>query len=311
MKRLIATSVALAGMTGSALGADLGPPVELPWTWAGPYLGLHAGFGWSNDQANCISVKSEKESTATKKVKQEEKKEEEEKGGEKIKTASAGPDGGSGTGLFIVDGKIVQSSEAEAGPDGAEATADNGGEGDIEDHASGGHSSDEKDSGSSSKKESTVNCHFDEISKRLPVDTDSNGLIGGGQVGYNFQFHRLVMGIEGDISLTDWDGGSRDINWFGTMRGRLGYAWERVMPYVTGGLAIAGVDFNTPFVGSSSETMTGWTLGGGVEVAVSDNVSVRGEYLHFDLSDIDGDIVRAGINFRFWRPQPQPVLFGY
>ena len=313
MKRLIATSVALAGMTGSALGADLGPPVEIPWTWAGPYVGLHAGFGWSNDQA--VLTKREKncvESTATKKVKQEEQKEEEKKGGEKIKTASAGPDGGSGTGLFIVDGKIVQSSEAEAGPEGATATADNGGDGHIEDHASGGHSSESK-----SKTESTMDCHFDEISKRLSVD--NNGFMGGGQVGYNFQFTKFILGLEGDISFTDWDGTnafgqvrvSQDINWFGTVRGRLGYAWQRIMPYVTGGLAVAEVDFSAPFVGSSSETMTGWTAGGGVEVAVTDNVSLRGEYLHFDLSELDGDIVRAGINFRFWRPQPQPALFGY
>ena len=277
MKRLIATSVALAGMTGSALGAGLGPPVEIPWTWAGPYVGLHAGFGWSNDQAvltkrdkNCV------ESTATKKVKQEEQKEEEKKGGEKIKTASAGPDGGSGTGLFIVDGKIVQSSEAEAGPDGANATADNGGEGGTDDHASRVHSS------GGTAKESTVDCHFDEISKRLSVE--SNGFIGGGQVGYNFQFNQLVLGVEGDISFTDW----HETDAFGTVRGRLGYAWERVLPYVTAGLAIA-------------DSETGWTAGGGVELAVSDNISLRGEYLHFDVGDMDGDIVRAGINFRFWR----------
>jgi outer membrane immunogenic protein len=276
-------------MTASALGADLGPPVEIPWTWAGPYVGLHAGFGWTNDQA--VLTKREKncvESTATKKVKQEEQKEEEKKkGGEKIKTASAGPDGGSGTGLFIVDGKIVQSSEAEAGPDGANATADNGGEGGIDDHASGVHSS-----GSSTEKESTVDCHFDEISKRLSVD--SNGFIGGGQVGYNFQFNQLVLGVEGDISFTDW----HETDAFGTVRGRLGYAWERILPYVTAGLAIA-------------DSETGWTAGGGVELAVSDNISLRGEYLHFDVADIDGDIVRAGINFRFGRPQPEQVYFGY
>lgn len=287
MKRLIVTSAALAGMTANALGADLGPPVEIPWTWAGPYIGLHAGFGWSNDQAvltkrqkNCV------ESTATKKV-QEEQKEEEKKGGQKIKTASAGPDGGSATGLFIVDGKIVQSSEAEAGPDGANATADNGGEGGTDGHVSGVHSS-----GSSTEKESTVDCHFDEISKRLSID--SNGFIGGGQVGYNFQFNQLVLGVEGDISFTDW----HENDAFGTVRGRLGYAWGRVLPYATAGLAVV-------------DSEAGWTAGGGVELAVSDNVSLRGEYLHFNVADIDGDIVRAGINFRFWRPQPEAVYVGY
>jgi opacity protein-like surface antigen len=281
MNRLIATSVALAGMTGSALGADLGPPLEIPWTWAGPYVGVHAGFGWSNDESFVDCARKKK---ADKKK---------ENGGKKIKTASAGPEGGSGTGVFIVDGKIVQSSEAEAGPEGAEATA----ESDGSDHGSSGGAS-----------EVTTRCQADGASHHRSVNEDSSGFMGGAQIGYNLQFSQFVVGVEGDISSTDWDG-SRDVNWFATVRGRLGYAWDRVMPYATAGLAIAEVD--RPFTGPSSETETGWTAGGGIEFAVSDNVSLRGEYLHFDLSDIDGDIVRGGINFRFWRPQPEPVPYGY
>jgi outer membrane immunogenic protein len=249
-------------MTGSALGADLGaPPPLIPWTWSGPYLGLHAGFGSSNDE--CLSKKSGQK----------------ENGGRKIKTASAGPAGGSGSGVFIVDGKIVQSSEAEAGPEGAEATADNGGDGSSQDNSS---------------DEDSASCHSEMGHRSSNIDADTNGFMGGGQIGYNFQFSQFVVGIEGDISFTDWDG----TDTFGTVRGRLGYAWERVMPYVTAGLAIADAE-------------TGWTAGGGVELAVSDNVSVRGEYLHFDVTDIDGDIVRLGMNFRFWRPQPQPVFVNY
>jgi opacity protein-like surface antigen len=275
MKRLTATLVAFAGMTTSALGADLGPPLVIPWTWTGPYVGLHAGAGWSNEEDfDCVRRKKTDQK--------------EENGGKKIKTASAGPQGGSGVGVFIVDGKIVQSSEAEAGPEGAEATA----ESDGSDHGSSGESS-----------EVTTRCQADGVSHNRAVDGDASGFMGGAQIGYNWQFSQFVVGVEGDISATDLDG----INWLATVRGRLGYAWDRVMPYATAGLAIAEID--TPFLSSSSETETGWTAGGGIEVAVSDNVSVRGEYLHFDLSDIDGDIVRAGINFRFWRPQP--VLVGY
>jgi outer membrane immunogenic protein len=271
MKRLIATSVALAGMTASALGADLGaPPPLMPWTWAGPYVGVHAGFGWNNDQ-DCLRMKKTHKKDS--------------EGGHKIKTASAGPSGGSGSGVFIVDGVIVQSSEADAGPNGAEATAERDGSGNEH---------------SGSNDESGAGCHSEGLG-----DADANGFMGGAQIGYNFQFSQFVLGVEGDISSTDWD----DISWLATVRGRLGYAWEKVMPYATGGLAIAELD--TPFAGSSSETSTGWALGGGIEVAVSDNVSVRGEYLHFDLSDIDGDIVRGGINFRFWTPQPKSVYVGY
>ena len=266
MKTLVATSIALAGMTASALGADLGaPPPLMPWTWAGPYIGLHAGFGWSNDElVDCVSEK-----------KHHKRK---ENGGQKIKTASAGPDGGTGTGVFIVDGQIVQSSEAEAGPEGAEATAVNN----------------NSDSGSADSSDVTAACRAARASNHSSANEETSGFVGGGQLGYNFQFNRLVLGVEGDISFTDW----HETDAFGTVRGRLGYAWERVLPYVTAGLAIA-------------DSETGWTAGGGVELAFSDNVSLRGEYLHFDVADIEGDIVRAGINFRFWRPQPEPVYAGY
>jgi outer membrane immunogenic protein len=265
MNRIIATSVAFATMTGSALGADLGP-VPLPWTWTGPYIGLHAGFGWSNDEVvDCV-----------RKTKNHKRK---ENGGQKIKTASAGPDGGTGTGVFIVDGQIVQSSEAEAGPEGAEATA-------VNNNSDSGGSTDSSDL--------TTACRAAGASNHSSANEDTSGFVGGGQLGYNFQFNRVVLGIEGDISFTDW----HETDAFGTVRGRLGYAWERVLPYVTAGLAIA-------------DSETGWTAGGGIELAVSDNVSLRGEYLHFDVADIDGDIVRAGINFRFWRPQPEPVYVGY
>jgi opacity protein-like surface antigen len=274
MYKLITTSLALAGMTTSALGADLGSPLVIPWSWTGPYAGLHAGAGWSNEEDfDCVRRKKT------------DKKE--ENGGKKIKTASAGPQGGSGVGVFIVDGKIVQSSEAEAGPEGAEATAETDGSG----HA-----------GSVESSETTTRCQADEVSHRAD-NGDAHSFMGGAQIGYNWQFGQFVVGVESDISATDFEG----MNWLATVRGRLGYAWDRVMPYATAGLAIAEID--TPFVGSSSETDTGWTAGGGIEVAVSDTISLRAEYLHFDVADVDGDIVRGGINFRFWTPQP--VQYGY
>lgn len=263
MNRLVATSVAFAAMTGGAFGADLGP-APLPWTWTGPYIGLNAGFGWSNnEEVNCVT-----------KDKVRKKKD----GGHKIKTASAGPGGGTGTGVFIVDGKIVQSSEAEAGPEGAQATAE----------TNNSHSG-----GSSNSSEVSSACRSAAAANHS-ANGDSSGFVGGAQLGYNLQFSRVVLGIEGDISFVDWE----ETDAFGTVRGRLGYAWERVLPYVTGGLAVVDSD-------------TGWTAGAGVEVAVSDNVSLRGEYLHFDVTDFEGDIVRAGINFRFWRPQPEPVYVAY
>jgi outer membrane immunogenic protein len=155
-----------------------------------------------------------------------------------------------------------------------------------------------------------------------PGSFDVSGGFVGGTLGYNWQIGQIVLGLEGDIDWSDIRGSSGICgfacqtrnNWFGTTRGRIGYAFDRWMPYITGGLAFGDIEANpaSPFA-SASTTNAGWTLGGGVEVALSPNWSAKVEYLHLDLSDFtctvcapvpskvdfNADLVRGGLNYKF------------
>jgi outer membrane immunogenic protein len=152
----------------------------------------------------------------------------------------------------------------------------------------------------------------------------SGGLIGG-TIGYNWQNGPFVIGLEGDI---DWSGirgssttagcpqGCETRNtWLGTVRGRAGYAWDRFLPYFTGGLAVGGVEANRPGFTGNSETRAGWTIGGGVEFALAPQWSAKVEYLYVDLGSFDcgfscgnfapnnvnftANLIRGGINYKF------------
>jgi outer membrane immunogenic protein len=153
-------------------------------------------------------------------------------------------------------------------------------------------------------------------------DADPSGGLVGGTVGYNWQTGPWVYGLEGDI---DWSGikgsftsaacptGCETKNeWLATVRGRLGYAFDRVMPYVTGGLAVGDIKATQAGVGSVSDTNAGWTVGGGVEAALAANWTAKVEYLYADLGDVSctvcapatnvdfrTHIVRTGVNLRF------------
>lgn len=103
----------------------------------------------------------------------------------------------------------------------------------------------------------------------------SSGFVGGGFGGYNFQLNpNWVVGLEGDIVATNKDTNS----WDATVRGRLGYAYDRYLIYGTGGVAFGDIKS-----GGSSTTRTGWTLGAGIEAALTSNVTGRLEYRHTDL----------------------------
>lgn len=139
-----------------------------------------------------------------------------------------------------------------------------------------------------------------------------SGVIGGGQVGCNYQTGSLVFGIETDIQGSGIHGtstvffpasggldastttGEERIDWFGTMRARFGFAALRnLLLYGTGGLAYGGVKSSATFVltpasegnyaGSVNDTRVGWTVGVGGEYAFAPNWSVRLEYLYVDL----------------------------
>jgi outer membrane immunogenic protein len=151
----------------------------------------------------------------------------------------------------------------------------------------------------------------------------SGGLVGG-TLGYNWQAGQTVFGVEGDV---DWSniGGSTAAapcttscetrnDWLATARGRIGYAFDRVLPYVTGGAAFGNIKASPAGFAGVDETRVGWTVGGGVEVGLTGPWSVKAEYLYVDLgktncgagncavsSDVDFNtsVVRAGINYHF------------
>ena len=125
---------------------------------------------------------------------------------------------------------------------------------------------------------------------------NTNGFLGGGTVGFNYQWAAIVAGLEGDwdysnVSTTDTfpGAGTFQSNWVATARGRLGYAFDRILVFATGGAAFAPAS-----IPGFSTTMTGWTGGAGVEVAVAPNWTVKAEYLYIDFPNPS----LGGTNFR-------------
>jgi outer membrane immunogenic protein len=141
-----------------------------------------------------------------------------------------------------------------------------------------------------------------------------SGITGGGQIGYNFQVHpNWVLGIEADIqgsAANDTFAAYKFSNpWFGTMRGRAGYAMNNVLIYLTGGVAYGGGRVEFPGL-SETQTHFGWTFGGGVEVGLTPNWSAKAEYLYVRLEDrsyvltgvnngFSSNVFRLGVNYRF------------
>jgi outer membrane immunogenic protein len=138
---------------------------------------------------------------------------------------------------------------------------------------------------------------------------EPRGGFGGGQIGYNYQVQNWVWGIEADLqgaSIKDSAGvtlpyisglntitvnSTQKVDWFGTVRGRLGIAFDRVLVYGTGGLAYGQTSYSQTMTdtfgfvaaGSDKHTRTGWVAGGGIEWAFAPNWSVKGEYQYIDL----------------------------
>jgi outer membrane immunogenic protein len=153
---------------------------------------------------------------------------------------------------------------------------------------------------------------------------DLSGVQLGGTAGYNWQFGNAVLGLEADIDWSNLKGSSGTTpcpgcstsdSWLSTVRGRAGYAFGSVLPYLTGGLAVGDIRASAPGFAGASTTNAGWTLGGGIEVALPGNWSAKAEYLHADLGKFNcgagcgisptnnvsmhDDVVRAGLNYHF------------
>ena len=151
-----------------------------------------------------------------------------------------------------------------------------------------------------------------------------NGVIGGGQIGYNWQMSGpLVLGIEADIQGSDQHRTTTigaatvtdRIPWFGTVRGRIGYAGGAWMLYATGGWAYGEFRTDVTALGTTasfSDSRSGWTAGGGIEWMFMPKWSAKIEYLYIDTGHFNSalfgvpfsgrvtdNIVRVGVNYHF------------
>ncbi len=134
-----------------------------------------------------------------------------------------------------------------------------------------------------------------------------SGLIAGGYIGYNAQgAGPWVIGAEADLQWSNRRSngvGGIDTNWTSNFRVRAGYSMGSFLPYIAGGLALAGVDDN----GANTGTEVGYTIGAGIEAALTSNVVGRIEYLYSGYGNLgfapgvpfSTNEVRAGIGFRF------------
>ena len=144
--------------------------------------------------------------------------------------------------------------------------------------------------------------------------TNPSGFVGAIETGYNWWSGSWVFGVEGDIEATGADDTFAPWKfsnpWFGTVRGRAGYALGNVLFYGTGGLAFGDLHGQT-FGFSESHTTAGWTAGLGAEVGLAPHWSAKIEYLYIDLSSsqfaITGvsngyraSVARIGVNYHFW-----------
>ena len=170
-------------------------------------------------------------------------------------------------------------------------------------------------------------------------NTPLQGVVGGGEAGYNWQTGPWVLGLEANFDGSGLSGSrnapclpplcgalaasyAQRLSWFGTLRPRIGYALGNWLFYATGGGVLGQVDTNaTAAVGSliatdnRSQTRDGWTLGGGVEVELLAGWSAKIEYLYLDLgsrtttylltppisnaSRFSANVITAGVNYHF------------
>ncbi len=160
-----------------------------------------------------------------------------------------------------------------------------------------------------------------------PGGPKPKGWLGGGTIGYNLQTGNWVWGVEGDVDISTIKGsttagtgvcaapGCETRNrWLATGRGRIGYAFDRFLPYLTGGAAFGDIKMSPNTGLSETKTKVGWTVGAGLEYAFMGAWSTKIVYLYIALGKancsatacgIDTDvtfkanIVRLGVNYRF------------
>ncbi len=137
----------------------------------------------------------------------------------------------------------------------------------------------------------------------------SEGVFGGGNIGYNLQRGNVVFGLEGDIGYMDIGKSKADLlggtevdsinsGLYGDVTGRLGYAFDRILVYGKGGFAFYDGEAKTTtgipgFTVGKTGTFTGWTAGAGAEYKINPAWSAKVEYLHFDFGNENATLTGA------------------
>lgn len=152
---------------------------------------------------------------------------------------------------------------------------------------------------------------------------DLEGFIAGGQVGFNHQIDGIVLGVEADLAWTGIEGPSlfngvlndedyiASVNWMSTIRGRAGVDLDGFLVYGTVGLALAELQIEALGNDDSTETHVGYAIGVGVEKKITEDISLKAEYLYSDFGGVPHyddpgypvsfniHTVKAGLNFHF------------
>ncbi len=140
---------------------------------------------------------------------------------------------------------------------------------------------------------------------------DSDGFLAGLTVGHNWQSGPLVFGLEGDLAYTGVGHSSIvdsfDVDWLGTARGRVGYAFDRFMVFGTGGFAWTRANYRFAAFEEGNNHF-GWSLGFGAEAALTQQLSAKIDYLHNNFEaesyltrslDPTTNTLRFGLNYQF------------
>jgi outer membrane immunogenic protein len=173
------------------------------------------------------------------------------------------------------------------------------------------------------------------------TSTQTQGVIGGGHIGYNWQINQFVLGLEGQVDGTSLSKSTEPVPSLvynvttaaplqGSFLGRIGYVFDRTLVYATGGGVYTWIrnDYAIRGLGASfSTSRTGWTVGGGIDYAVDNNWSIRVEYRYTNLGySNDGTIVfpdvfqshhwtenqvQVGFNYKFVSAPPAAVVAKY
>ncbi len=146
-------------------------------------------------------------------------------------------------------------------------------------------------------------------------NNDGNGFVGGGQAGFNWQMNQFVFGLEGQLKYAGTRGSSlcagtagtvcrTKQEWIGDIDARAGFAADRALIYATGGVAFTNYSFSNPTPAITAQTWgagsrTGWTVGGGIDYAVTNNWIAGIEYKYYDFGSATSNSTPAGTIVRF------------